>query len=162
VVCGSKRRACADTDNLWKVIKVERVYLMAYFDWDEKYSVGVKIIDQQHMRLVELLNELYEAMRSGRGKDVLQGVLDGLVDYTLSHFSTEEKLMDANSYPEKWLHKKEHTNLTRQVSELQAEYRTGKSTLTVEVSSFLKDWLVNHIQETDKRFGAFLNGKGIS
>jgi hemerythrin len=134
---------------------------MSFFEWNNTYSVNISIIDEQHKRLISLLNELFEAMQAGKGKELLGKTLDGLVDYTRMHFGTEEKLMVEYDYPEQWRHKKEHNDLTRQVVELQIDYNAGKTQLTVPLSNFLKTWLADHILGTDKRFGAFLITKGL-
>jgi len=94
---------------------------------------------------------------ASEGKEFLDNTLDALVETTPMQFSTEEKLMDEHDYPEQGCHKREHTDLTRQVEELQIDYHAGKAQLTVPLSNFLNNWLVNHILGTDKRFGAFQN-----
>lgn len=134
---------------------------MSFFAWTNQFSVNVKEIDDQHKRLVELLNELFVAMRERKGKDVLGNVLTGLIDYTKTHFATEERLMIHHSYPEYSSHKKEHTELTQKVIDLAKDYKNGKITLSIEVGLFLKDWLNNHIIGTDKKLGAFLKSKGV-
>ena len=66
---------------------------MGYIRWSEKYSVNVTKIDEQHKKLVSLINEMYDAMRAGKGKDILGAVIAKIVDYTVYHFSTEELLL---------------------------------------------------------------------
>ena len=66
---------------------------MAFFDWKENYSVGIAKLDDQHKKLVSFLNDLYSAMKAGKGTDVLDEVLKGMVAYTKTHFVTEENLM---------------------------------------------------------------------
>jgi hemerythrin len=134
---------------------------MAFFDWSEKYSVGVRSIDDQHKRLFELINELFDAMRAGRGDVALGKVLDGLVDYTKTHFAFEEKLLQSNGYAHLVAHRKVHEGLTAQVMDLAAKFKVGKTTLSIQTSSFLKDWLSNHILTTDKNYSAHLAGRGV-
>lgn len=135
---------------------------MALIEWSEHYSVKVKNIDNQHKKLVGLINELHSAMREAHGKDVLGKILNDLTDYTVFHFSTEEKLMKDNGYPGYIAHKSEHDKLTKQVTELKDNLESGKSVISQEVLFFLKDWLLNHIAVTDKKYSSFLNNKGIS
>jgi len=85
-----------------------------------------------------------------------------LANYTVYHFGTEEKLFRRYQYGEFQAHKKQHDDLTKQVLDLKAKLDTGKSLVTVEIMGFLKDWLNNHILKSDKKYGAFLNGKGVS
>jgi hemerythrin len=130
--------------------------------WNEKMSVGVGVIDEDHKKLVSLVNELYEGITAGHGKETLGKVLDGLVSYTKMHFAREEHYFVKTGYPGAAAHKKEHDELTRQVTDLQARYKSGQiSTLSLELMTFLKNWLINHIQGTDKKYGPHLNAKGI-
>jgi len=66
---------------------------MAFLNWSESYSTGIATIDLQHKKIVSFLNELYEAMQNGQGKDVVGKVLADLVIYTKTHFAAEERLM---------------------------------------------------------------------
>lgn len=135
---------------------------MSYLVWDEKYSVGVREIDTQHKKLVELINDLHDAMKQGKGKDVMTKVVKALVDYAITHFGTEEKYMTKFNYPQYSVHKLEHDKFSKQVADFQRDFNSGKVALTIEVMNFLKDWLVNHILGTDKKFGPFFNENGIS
>jgi len=134
---------------------------MAFFEWKDEYRVGVKVVDQQHRRLVNLVEELYEAMKMGKGSDGAKRVLKGLVDYTKSHFRTEEEFMKASSYPGFLAHKKEHEDLAVQAEELLYQVEKGKLSVPIETGRFLKDWLSNHIMETDRKLGLFLTKKGL-
>ncbi len=134
---------------------------MSFFDWDERFSVGVTEIDDQHKRLVALLNELYEAMYSGQGREALGHVLAGLVGYAGTHFAAEERLMRLHRYPEAAGHKDKHDKMAAHVTELRERFDAGAIASPVQISNFLKGWLSRHIMETDRRFGAFLNEKGV-
>jgi hemerythrin len=120
--------------------------------WDEKYSVGNTLLDSQHKKLIALINELHSAMKDGKGKEALQKVLDELVLYTIEHFSTEEQLMLKASYPHYSEHKRQHEDLTRRAVSLQNSYRAGETPLTLDVLKFLRDWLIVHIEGSDKKY----------
>jgi hemerythrin len=134
---------------------------MAFVQWDQKLSVGINQIDMQHKKLVSMVNEMYEAMSQGKGNDVVGKVLDDLITYTRTHFATEEKLMQANGYPDYAAHKALHDQLTKQAGQMQADFKSGKAALSTKVAAFLKDWLVNHIMGTDQKYAPFLQGKGV-
>ncbi|MGA2002118.1 MAG: bacteriohemerythrin [Terriglobales bacterium] len=130
--------------------------------WNDKMSVGVGSLDGDHKKLVGLLNELYDAVQAGKGKDALGKTLDGLIDYTKIHFANEEKFFRQTAYPDFVEHKKQHDDLTHQVIDVQQKYKSGATgTLSLEVMNFLKNWLINHIRVTDKKYGPYLNSKGI-
>ena len=134
---------------------------MPLITWNETLSVNVQEIDSQHKHLVELINQLHDAMSQGRGREVMGKVLEGLIDYTRTHFATEERLMAAHAYPGQPRQKAEHDALTKKVLDLQSQFLAGQGVLTLEVMKFLKDWLSNHILEVDKQFGVYLNSKGV-
>jgi len=134
---------------------------MSLLAWSNLFSVGVKEIDDQHKKLVELANKLNDEIAAGRGKDVLGRILSDLISYTQYHFSTEEKLMAAHSYTQSDAHKEQHRQLVKAVADLKKKYDSGEATLTNEVMVFLRDWLTKHILNTDKAFGRELNQKGV-
>ena len=134
---------------------------MAFFDWKDDYSVGIAKIDDQHKKLVGFLNELYDAMKAGKGKDALDTVLVGLVEYTKTHFATEESMMKLHKYPDYEVHKEKHDKLTAYVIDLKKKFDAGQISNPIQITNFLKDWLGKHILGTDKMYGPFLNGKGV-
>lgn len=135
---------------------------MPLMTWTEKLAVGVKVLDDDHKKLVDMVNQLYDAIVSGHGKDSLGKTLDGLIEYTKSHFAREEKFFVQTGYADTAAHKQQHADLTRQVLDVQQKYKAGVSgTLSLEVMNFLKNWLVTHIQGTDQKYGPYLNSKGI-
>lgn len=134
---------------------------MALITWKEAYSVNITEIDDQHKKLVELVNNLHDAMIAGKAKEMMSSILSGLVDYTLDHFATEEKYFDEYDYPESETHKKQHSDLVEQVAALQKKHETGEKVFTIDVMNFLRDWLQDHIVDSDKKFGPYLNSKGV-
>ena len=131
-------------------------------EWSSALSVNVKLFDDQHKKLVNMVNQLHDAMKVGKGSEVLGPIFNSLISYTASHFADEERLMQQNGYPDLAKHKAEHTKLTSQVLDLQKQYQANKTALSMPVMSFLKDWLANHIQGEDKKYGPFFNGKGVA
>jgi hemerythrin len=135
---------------------------MALMTWTEKMSVGVKVLDDDHKKLIGMINELQDGLKAGHGKEALGQVLDELVNYTQIHFAREEQYFAQTGYPPASLHKKEHDDLTKQVLEVQAKYKESPLTsLSFEVMDFLKNWLNEHIQGSDQKYASHLNAKGI-
>lgn len=134
---------------------------MAFFEWKDDYSVGISKIDDQHKALVGYLNELYESMKAGKGKDALDAVLGKLVEYTKTHFATEESLMKLYRFPDYDEHKQKHEKMTGRVLELKQQFDSGQISNPIQITNFLKDWLSKHIMGTDKAYGPFLNSKGV-
>ncbi|MGA2832656.1 MAG: bacteriohemerythrin [Terracidiphilus sp.] len=133
---------------------------MAFFVWSDNLSVGVKASDDDHKKLIDILNRLYDGMKSGQGRDVVGKVLDDLISYTKFHFSREEELFTKTGYPAVE-HKEEHRLLVKQVEDLRLRFKSGENSISVETLDFLKDWLTIHIQGTDKKYSGHLNAAGI-
>ncbi len=134
---------------------------MALLEWSDKYSVNIKEMDEQHKKLFNMINELHDAMKGGRGKEALGGIFTGLIQYVGTHFAAEERLMSAHAYAGYVAQKAEHDKLIKRALELQKNFQEGAPVVTVEVMNFLKDWLQTHILGSDKKYGPFLNGKGV-
>jgi hemerythrin len=135
---------------------------MALIEWSPAYGVKVKKFDEQHKKLVDLINQLHDAMKSGQGNTMIGIVLQSLIAYTSTHFAEEIKMMQANAYPDLAKHQAEHEKFVKQVVEFQQKFQDGSAMLSMTILSFLKEWLVKHIQVEDKKYGPFLNAKGIS
>lgn len=125
---------------------------MPILNWNEELAVGIPEIDEQHKHLIALINQLHDAMSEGRGKQVLSDVLDELIAYTKTHFSHEEKLMAQANYRGLASHKREHDFLTRRVIEFQKRFVAGEIGIAVELSNFLKDWILHHVRGMDKAY----------
>ena len=134
---------------------------MSAFEWTEMYAVKVAGFDRQHRTLFRTVNELNEALRAGHGKEIVGKVLQRLIEYTASHFAQEEAAMEKHGYPGLGAHQAEHKALVEQVLKFQKDFDAGKSSVTVALMPFLQKWLCNHIMQTDKKYGPFLNEKGI-
>jgi hemerythrin len=133
---------------------------MALIEWNDSYSVGNNTFDAQHKKLFALLDNIFEAMKTGKGKEVIGPVLQELKNYTVTHFSAEERLMEKHNYPDMASHIKQHKAFVDKVADITTKYNAGKMVMTIEISSFLKDWLVNHIQGVDRKYKDFFISKG--
>ncbi len=134
---------------------------MSLLTWNKKYKVGITEFDEQHKIIIALINKLYDAMKEGDGKVVLKDILNELIAYTKYHFENEEKYFVKFDYPGKAEHVKEHNDLRKSVSDLKKRSDELKPVFTMELMTFLKQWLLNHIQGTDKKYGSYLNEKGL-
>jgi len=129
--------------------------------WDESLSVKVAQFDEEHKKLIQLIDNLSEAMSRGKGKDVLSETLRELINYTETHFKNEERLMQQYKYVNYLEHKKEHDEFVNKVKELHESYEKGNVMLSISVFNFLTSWVTNHIKKTDAEYGAFFNENGL-
>lgn len=134
---------------------------MPIMSWTDTYSTGIAEVDQQHKKLIDLINALHDAMAKGQAKSVLGKILGELVNYCASHFAMEERLFDQYGYPEAADHKDKHQKMASKVLALQAQFDQGKATITLDVMDFLQQWLDKHILGTDKKYAPFLISKGV-
>ena len=126
------------------------------FKWRDEYIIGVPEIDFQHRRVFETAGALHAAMLSGEGQETLTEAFARLVVYARTHFETEERIMQACGYPEYSFHKTKHDDLTERVEKLCRGVETGRVTLTAQLLGMLQDWLIQHIDEADRKIGTFL------
>jgi hemerythrin len=134
---------------------------MVLINWNNSLSVDVEEIDQQHKRLIAIINDLNSAMKQGKGKDIIGGIVRGLIDYAVVHFKTEENYFEQFGYSETDDHIAEHVSFIQKVSEFKDGYEKGTLGLTIQVMQFLSDWLQNHIKGTDKKYSQFFNNNGL-
>lgn len=134
---------------------------MPLLNWEPKYSVSVSEFDIHHKKLIEIINTLHDAMKVGKGRDILADILKQLIGYTQFHFAAEEKVMTQQTYPGLAAHQTQHQNLVKKVVEFQKGFLDGKTMISGEIMQFLNSWLVNHIMDIDKQYGPYLNAKGV-
>lgn len=125
---------------------------MAFIDWSDQFGTGIEMFDDHHRQLVNLINRLYEAIQAGTAANQFEQILNELSDYVLYHFNTEEHWMKSISYSDLAAHEQEHYRFVKRLFEIQRNYHEKKVVKPLEVVSFLKNWLANHIQVVDKQY----------
>ena len=135
---------------------------MAASGWNSTYSVKVKQCDDDHKKLFALIEELNDAMRSRQGALIIDGIVEDLESYAKFHFTGEEALMARTQYPGLAAHRAEHQRFVQSVAKFRQDLNNGVPGQSISVSTFMTNWLINHIMGTDKRYSAHLNAHGIS
>ena len=129
-----------------------------FIEWTDELSVGIEEIDEQHRVLVDLVNEMHQAITDQRGSEVVSDILEKLADYTRIHFAVEESLMRILQYPDYEPHKEQHEKLIAHLRELRGKVESGQTAIGFELMHFLRNWLTQHILGTDKEYvDHFLN-----
>ncbi len=134
----------------------------ALITWSDALSVSDPDIDQQHQKLVRMINDLHDAMRKGQTESVMTNLFNRLLGYTAEHFSYEEQRMAACNYPNLSAHKARHADLVQQATALQEKFASGNQHLNMKVMRFLKDWITNHIQKSDKDYMPYLQAQRVT
>lgn len=134
---------------------------MAFIQWSPSFSVGSPILDADHRKLIDILNEIYEVWTGDSCTVELGRLFDQLLDYTDNHFSREENKLADRDYPGLERHQAEHERLRELVHAFRSRHLAGQQadTLTEEMTKFLKSWLLNHILEEDMKYRHLFTGK---
>jgi hemerythrin len=134
---------------------------MALIVWNDKLSLKIKSIDDQHKKLIELINDFYENITNRSNKENVSQVLSGLKKYIEEHFAYEEKYMKFYHYPDFDSHKKEHDFFIKKVEDIEEKLNSEQIILSLDITSFLFDWLKKHIMISDKKYSETFIEKGF-
>jgi hemerythrin len=125
--------------------------------WTPALAVGVSAIDQQHQELFDRVAKLIDAMKNSDAAEVGR-LMDFLGAYVVEHFRMEEGLMQRYAYPDYALHKAAHERFVQDYGELRRKFESkgAMSFVTIQVKTWLVDWLTAHVQGTDLSLGRWL------
>lgn len=140
---------------------------MSLFAWDNTYCVGIPHIDEQHEKLVSCINKLHQAMLRDEEDNVTGKILNELTDYIKHHFAGEEDLMVSTGFSNHDVitrhqydrHKMEHAEFTRKITDMIRKHYESKEYISVDLLTYLVEWLLNHIASIDKQYASFINNK---
>ena len=134
---------------------------MAFFEWTDELSVKIKEIDDQHKKLIDMINDFYDGIQNKASKDNLVNLISSMADYTVYHFEKEESYMVKFNYENIDEHHKLHKGFVDKVLDLKNRLDTGKLVISIEVTSFLKDWLKEHIMGEDPKYVELFQKNGV-
>ncbi|MCX6270747.1 MAG: bacteriohemerythrin [Bacteroidetes bacterium] len=134
---------------------------MALIEWEDSYNLGIEHLDNQHKGLVKQINILHAAMKIGKGKESLDEILKALINYTATHFKSEEELFFQYNFPDSKKHIAEHEKFVKEVLKFKEDFDKGRLMVSIDVLHFLKGWLINHILGSDMGYKSFLLSKGV-
>jgi hemerythrin len=119
--------------------------------WTPDLEIGIAVIDNQHKRIVAYINELNDAIRTGNTEET-KLTLEGLLDYTITHFEFEEELQEKAGYPFLKAHQKVHQMFMKRIAKFRGRANNGED-IAQELLGVLKVWLVSHIKGDDRDYG---------
>jgi len=123
--------------------------------WSNTYSVGIKLIDDQHKELLDLVNDMYNHVNNddeAAERAYFQGVIKKTADYVKIHFATEEKIMKATNFKGYSGHKLIHDSFIMSVVDIINQFESGKRVPLISFTNFIKDWILTHIAIMDKQY----------
>ena len=130
-------------------------------EWEDKYSVGVVEIDDQHKRMFTTINELLDSIKTGTTENHIGNVVDSLIKYKIFHFATEEKYFKEFNYEGAASHIAKHQEFNRKLFLLKEKYPTPNAEFAYELIDFLEDWLINHLMVVDQQYVTCFKEHGL-
>ena len=135
---------------------------MSAIVWNRmKHDVKVKLLNEQHQKLFGTLKELYAAMEDKSDKSALLHIINNLSLYVKQHLETEEALLEKYNYPGLEEQREQHRLFVSKIDEFKTEFENNRFMLYFDIAIFLKTWIANHIEETDKKYADFLNSHNV-
>jgi hemerythrin len=131
--------------------------MVQFVVWKDEYSVKVHRLDEQHKTIIKLINDLYDMFSDGEHPGRLGSVLSELIQYINTHFAYEEQLMRQAGYPEIEAHTVAHRTMVKRTIDLCNKYNSDAASISQEVFTLLKEWLVNHIIRADSLYAPYVS-----
>ncbi len=135
----------------------EDVLSLPPLGWSAAHAVGIKEIDDQHMHMAVLIDQLSAELKDGLDRDAVPAGLDELIRYAAFHFATEEQLMEAFEVDDRVRHREEHRRLLHDIGALRVDGELPSISLILR---YLREWLLRHVDGPDRELGQALNAKG--
>lgn len=135
---------------------------MSVIEWDSKLALGIGKIDEQHRKLIQMTQELEEAVSDHYAGEVIEDIVTNLFNYAQVHFETEEELFHRFLYPEKEMHELEHRRFIAKTFEFKEKLDARHPRLYLELLNFLAGWILSHIEVTDRRYTGFMSRHGVT
>ena len=129
--------------------------------WNDGFRLGIRKIDEEHAIFLKILNSLEDAVAHGRENQEVGKAIDDLILYAYNHFAGEEKLLRDYEYPDYERHIKIHEAATGKILELANTHQENSGNAR-QLVLVLTEWLINHIQGTDKKYAPYLIAKGAA
>jgi hemerythrin len=134
---------------------------MEHITWTNDFSVGVATIDEQHRRLIEMINRLVKESQATTQSETVSDLLTEMTKYAQEHFATEEDLMQQYNYPDLEEHVDQHRAFKKTTANLCRATMCDFETVPETMLRYLCDWLKKHILETDMAYKPFFREQGL-
>lgn len=132
-----------------------------FFLWsDIEHSVGVGEFDHEHKRLAALMSEVHATLQLKHDRALALTLMENLITATRTHFAHEEQTLAEAGYPGLEAHAEEHQELIQQARDLMRQFKGGTIS-ALALPTFLKNWLIPHIQGSDRKYAAHLRRRGV-
>lgn len=119
-------------------------------------------MDEQHRKLIDLINTMYRVIRNEEGVEKIECVLDEMSEYARTHLQQEEALLQKYGYADFEEHFALHKHYLQRMEEFRKQWAGDKTVGARDIYSFLRQWWLGHIVEEDQKYGPFLTEKGAA
>ncbi len=134
---------------------------MEKIHWRDEFSVGVKELDDQHKKLITMINALIAEESSLTDPETIANLLTRMNDYALEHFRAEEYLMAEYGFHRKKQQEKQHRAFIAKTASFCSSSDIGPNILSVALLEYLSTWLIDHILTEDMQYKKFFAEKGV-
>ena len=129
------------------------------FIWSSMYELGIARIDSQHKKWLAIMNKLYSSFVKNEAKEQILEIIKEMEDYTVYHFSTEERYFKQFGFTQKATHIRKHEDFKLEMKKFRQDYEKNPASLTYKIMIFMQKWLREHIMKSDKEYVKLLKGK---
>ncbi len=130
-------------------------------EWDDKYNINISLIDEEHKKLIGIINKAVIAKQHKSNQETILEILNEMMTFALKHFTTEESYMIQFNYPEYQYHKEEHMDFSMKTLSYQSKVLDGDPYVANEILECLKQWMIIHIQVTDRKYVDYFKKNGL-
>ena len=134
---------------------------MNIFEWNEKYSVGIQSIDDQHKEIFRVMDQLFQALKTGQASQSIKQIIINLENYALIHFKNEEFYFNQFHYESSEEHIKEHQQFIEKIASVKADAQAGILESSFELLHYLKVWIDHHILVIDMKYSDCFKENGL-
>ena len=135
---------------------------MICVEWIDKFNLGIHEIDEQHKKLIGIMNKICNALNEGEESRIIEEVLMEMQDYALTHFALEEKYFDEFHYNKTELHKAWHQTFSKKVQEMLSDLKHNKRSVSIDAIAFLGGWFIDHTQTLDREYVSLFQEHGLN
>ncbi len=121
------------------------------------YKIDIKHIDEQHERLIDIIQSLIKDVKRGATINTIINTIDFMSDYIVLHFKDEEQLLRKNNYKDYEEHRKLHQEIIQEVNDFKVRFiksidMATEDDLAAELSDFAARWILDHILNEDMKY----------
>lgn len=133
---------------------------MTFFPWSDDYKVNIRVIDNEHRALFDLVNALHLEISQGKGEQVIGSTLSALIRHVGEHFPNEERYMEQCGFPGLRRHVSEHERFAQTVRRFKQQFDDNPDRLNTDsLLNTLKNWITGHVLKSDREMIPYLRGE---